>query len=418
MSNQTPFTCRWAFLSLSTISSTFITDLLLPRNDAVPIHHELAAVSTTGTKERANNWLAEQKVPSPSSVQIYQSWEEMLKSGVFDVVYVSTPHPLHYEHVMEALAHNRNVLVEKPATMNSAQFQKLADRAKQQNVVLMEAMWTRYLPATKYLQDHLLPRIGPVRRVFSDFSFPIAAPELPLSSRFLDKQAGAGSMLDLGVYALTWADIALNTNFSSASPSASSPVLQAARVVHADSIPYHTGADSIDDINTIILTRPGPSSSSGPSNSATGIVTMSLSLPGSSKPSFGERLLAKKHAPSVRIEAATAQVSIPFPPIRPQEIHVQWYGREGADEAGIDGAQAGAAEREEIIKKPVQRGWGMYYQADVIAQAVRDRRNETPRGGARGGLVIGGDETVRVLSLLDEARKLAGITYDPQLEKV
>ena len=73
----------------------------------------------------------------------------MLAKGDFDVVYISKPHPLQYLHVRTALDHNRNVLVEKPATMNREQFQRLVKQAEQQGVVLMEAMWTRYLPATK-----------------------------------------------------------------------------------------------------------------------------------------------------------------------------------------------------------------------------------------------------------------------------
>jgi predicted dehydrogenase len=94
--------------------------------------------------------------------------------------------------------------------MNRAQYARLASLAEQNGVVLMEAMWTRYLPATRYFKEELLPRIGDVKRVYAEFSFPIVSPDLSHGSRFLDKQAGAGSLLDQGVYALTWADLALN----------------------------------------------------------------------------------------------------------------------------------------------------------------------------------------------------------------
>ena len=388
------FNCRWAFLSLSNIASVFLPDILLPRDESDPITHEIAAVSTTGSKERATNWLSEHKVPNAEAVKIFSSWEEMLKTGGFDIVYISTPHPLHYQHVLTALHCGRNVLVEKPATMNRAQYEKLVEHAKGKDVVLMEALWTRYLPAAKYLQEELLPRIGQVRRVYADFSFPIVSPELSLSSRFLDKQAGAGALLDQGVYALTWADIALNHASSEATT----------RVVHANSLPVKAGQDDVDDINTIILSK---SDTSSGSQSAVGIVTTSMSLTGSNKPPFYQRLRAKKPAPSVRIEATNAQVSVPFPPIRPEELHVQWYGRDFVDEEGI--------EKEEVIKKPVARGWGMWYQADVIASKVYERQRH---GGSKGCEVIGAEESLRVLGWMDEARKLAGITYDPELEKM
>jgi predicted dehydrogenase len=391
--NNEKFTCRWAALSLSNIASVFLPDILLPREDSERISHELVAVSTTGSKERAASWFNEHKIPNASSIKVYQSWEEMLEKGDFDIVYISTPHPLHYQHVQRALHHKRNVLVEKPATMNRQQYENLALQARQQGVVLMEAMWTRYLPAAKYFQENLLPRIGEVKRVYAEFSFPIVSKDLSHSSRFLDKQAGAGSLLDQGVYALTWADMALHglgddTNVT--------------EVVHANSMSVPEVANEVDDIDTVVLAR--RAKDSGKQN-AVGIITTSMTLPGSSKPSFYTRLQANKSSPAVRIEGTKASVAIQFPPIRPQQLHVQWYGDELVDADGV--------EKEEVIDKPVERGWGIWYQADVIAQQVLKLRSEP---GA--GVVIGVQESLRVLGYLDQARQLANIKYDEALEAV
>lgn len=135
-------TCRWAALSLSNIASVFLPDILAPsqKHAADYITHKLVAVSTTGSCERASKWLGENKIDK-TDVKLYNSWEKLLTEGDFDVVYISTPHPLHFEHVRKALECNRNVLVEKPATMTMAQYKWLADYAVKQNVVLMEAMW-------------------------------------------------------------------------------------------------------------------------------------------------------------------------------------------------------------------------------------------------------------------------------------
>lgn len=387
------FTCRWAALSLSNIASVFLPDILLPREKTERISHELVAVSTTGSKERAASWFDEHKIQNASSIAVYQSWEEMLENGDFDIVYISTPHPLHYQHVQRALQHKRNVLVEKPATMNRQQYEKLVVEAGQQGVVLMEAMWTRYLPAAKYFQENLLPRIGEVKRVYAEFSFPIVSKDLSQSSRFLDKQAGAGSLLDQGVYALTWADMALHglgddNNIT--------------EVVHANSMSVPEVANEVDDIDTVVLAR--RAKDSGKQN-AVGIITTSMTLPGSSKPSFYTRLQANKSSPAVRIEATKASVAVPFPPIRPQQLHVQWYGDEFVDADGV--------EKEEVIYKPVETGWGIWYQADVIARQVMELRfTQGP------GVVIGAQESLRVLGYLDQARHLANIKYDEALEAI
>lgn len=318
----------------------------------------------------------------------------MLDEGDFDVVYISTPHPLHYEHVKYALSKKRNVLVEKPATMNVKQYENLAKMALEQGVVLMEAMWTRYLPATKYLKDQLLPRIGEVRRIYADFSFPIVSEDLSHSSRFLDKSAGAGSLLDQGVYALTWADIGLNGSAGALDTTTS-------QVSYASTMSVPGVAGEVDDITTVVLSKRDSKTNA---QEAVAIVTTSMTLPGSSKPAFYQRLQAKKAAPSIRIEATKASVAIPFPPIRPQRLEVQWYGSEHLDSEGI--------EQEEIIEKPVEHSWGLWYQADVIAKSVISSRSEGK------GEVIGLQETLRVLAWMDDARKQARIPYDAKLDEV
>ncbi|CAI7670271.1 unnamed protein product [Penicillium manginii] len=385
---QNQFTCRWAALSLSNIASVFLPDLLLPREASASIKHELVSVSTTGGASRAADWLKQNKIPNAESITVYHSWEEMLEKGDFDIVYISTPHPLHYVHVQKALKCKRNVLVEKPATMNRAQFTQLCKLAKEEDVVLMEAMWTRYLPATLYFQNELLPRIGDVKRVYAEFSFPIVSPDLSHESRFLDKAAGAGSLLDQGVYALTWADLALNGL-------ASSQDRTQTEVVHAHSMPVPGVSGDVDDINTVILNKVFNESGSK-QQEAVAIVTTSMTLPGSSKPAFYQRLQATKAAPAVRIEATKA----------PQELHVQWYGEEHLDENGL--------ETEEVVKIPVEKGWGIWYQADVIAERVA-RRKEGTQGM---GEVIGEEESGRVIGWMDRAREMAGIVYDAALEEV
>lgn len=369
-------TCRWAALSLSSIASVFLSDLI--GREEAQFDHKLVAISTTGSNERAQKWLHDNKIPDADSIVVYNSWETMLQQGGYDIVYISTPHPLHYEEILKALECKRNVLVEKPATMNAAQYKRCIELATRQNVVLMEAMWTRYLPATRHLKEELLPKIGQVRRVYSEFSFPIVGPDLSNDSRFLDKAAGAGALLDQGVYALSWADLALN-----------GLTVTDTKVLHASSLCVPGRPGEIDDMNAIVLAN----------QNATAIVTTSMTLPGSNKPPFYVRLRANKAAPAVRIEATEASVAIPFPPIRPEALHVQWYGNEHLNEDGT--------EKDEIITKPI-KGWGIWYQADVIAEAVLSNKP----------CVIGLEESLRVLEWMDDARKLAGIKYYKNLEQL
>lgn len=90
-----------------------------------------------------------------------------------------------------------------------------------------------------------------------------------------------------------------------------------------------------------------------------------------------------------RIEATKVSIAIPFPPIRPEEIHVQWYGEDYVDGERI--------EKEEVIKKPVERGWGIWYQADVIARRLQERQRQRVKEGE----TIGAEGSLRVLGWMD-----------------
>ncbi len=153
--------------------------------------------------------------------------------------------------------------------------------------------------------------------------------------------------------------------------------------------------DEVDDINTFVLSKKDKSLGA---QSAVGIVTTSMTIPGSSKPSFYQRLQVKKAAPTAMIEATKASVAIPFPPIRPEKIRVQWYGSEFVDREGIE---------EEVIEKPVPKGWGIWVQSDVIGKEVYERQKNCRSAGE--GVVIGEAESLRILDLMDQAQELAGI---------
>jgi hypothetical protein len=93
-------------------------------------------------------------------------------------------------------------------------------------------------------------------------------------------------------------------------------------------------------------------------------------------------------------------VAVPFPLIRPQRFDVQWYCHDFLNQDGT--------EKEEVIQKPVERGWGIWYQADVITRRVLEREmSASPIKGE----VIGREESLRVLGWMDEVRKLSGIAY-------
>ena len=134
---------------------------------------------------------------------VFVGYEEMANSDLVDVVYIATPHPMHKPCAEIFLKAKKHVLCEKPVCVNESQAIELTECAIENGVFLMEAMWTRFLPAIK---EALLiansGEIGEIRGVKADFCDYI--PYNPETKIYRSEMAG-GSLLDVGVYGLNFA---------------------------------------------------------------------------------------------------------------------------------------------------------------------------------------------------------------------
>jgi predicted dehydrogenase len=116
-------------------------------------------------------------------------------------VYIATPHAFHGSAIRAALEAGKAVLCEKPLVTSAAVARPLIDLARERGVLLMEALWTRFLPAyaqvARWLDEGA---IGAVRGLQSSFSFRVP---FDAASRMYDPALAGGALLDLGVYNLS-----------------------------------------------------------------------------------------------------------------------------------------------------------------------------------------------------------------------
>ncbi|HOQ90164.1 MAG TPA: Gfo/Idh/MocA family oxidoreductase, partial [Candidatus Hydrogenedentes bacterium] len=102
----------------------------------------------------------------------YGSYAELAADPDVDVLYIATPHALHMEHTLMGLDAGKAVLCEKPFALNAVQADQMVRRARERKLFLMEAMWTRFLPAVRTARDWLRAgRIGALRMAQADFGF-------------------------------------------------------------------------------------------------------------------------------------------------------------------------------------------------------------------------------------------------------
>ena len=179
------------------VGSNFITDLILEAG--AKDHRFEAAALYSRTAERAAEFGDKHGIPHR-----FTSYMAMLESNLIDAVYIASPNYLHAEQSILAMRHGKHVLCEKPLAGNAREVKQMIDAAKENNVLLMEAMKSTLLPGFEAVRDNL-HRIGTVRRYVASYC--------QYSSRYDKLKEGIvlnafkpelsnGALLDIGVYTL------------------------------------------------------------------------------------------------------------------------------------------------------------------------------------------------------------------------
>ena len=184
----------WGILATGKIAQTFAADLAL-----VP-DARLAAVGSRRL-ESARAFAAEH------GGRPHGSYAELVADPDVDVVYVATPHALHLEDARLAFEAGKHVLCEKPLTLGAGEAEEMVRLARAHDRFLMEAMWTACHPVIRALADRLRSgELGRPRQLHAELGFRVDAPP---EDRMLNPALGASALLDMGVYALTFAHLML-----------------------------------------------------------------------------------------------------------------------------------------------------------------------------------------------------------------
>lgn len=185
-----PGTLRWGILGPGGIAEAQTRDLIA-NGFAVTAVGSRSLESASGFAERFG-------IPNA-----HGSYRELVDDPEVDIVYVATPHAFHYDQAKMALEAGKHVLVEKAFTVTAEQASALADLAEEAGLVVLEAMWTRYLPHMVRLREILAAgTIGEVRTLIADHNQKL--PSDP-AHRLNDPALAGGALLDLGIYPISLA---------------------------------------------------------------------------------------------------------------------------------------------------------------------------------------------------------------------
>lgn len=133
----------------------------------------------------------------------YGSYAEMLMDDKVDLVYIVTPHSHHLEHGKLCISYGKPVLCEKSFTANVKQAKELLAYAKEKNVFITEAIWTRYMPSRKLIADILSSgELGELKGLSANLGYDVVDKE-----RMVKPELAGGALLDVGVYPLNFASM-------------------------------------------------------------------------------------------------------------------------------------------------------------------------------------------------------------------
>ena len=380
------------------IASKFAEDLLIDptTRENYDIVHRVVAVASSSSRASAERFVSEFVEPKQrDSCAAYGSYRELVRQDDVDIVYIATPHSYHFQCGMLALTNEKAVLCEKIFTINAAQARLLYDTARSKNLFLMENVWTRFIPLSLAVREHITSgNLGEIIRVQADLSYGETPESWPEGHRMINKDLAGGCLFDLGIYSLTWIFQTLYHTLPDHSK-------QEPRVKSLMSFHDATG---VDETTTVLLEFPSTPTSK---TRAHGIATTSF------RTDWDPDKLQSAGAP-IRIQGSKAELHVyGGPASRPSRIKIIPQLR-AATQAGMTaGGPQGALEGEvEVVDfgHPGVRGGGrgMFWAADEVARCWRDGKLESE--------VMPWEESMVIMRVVDEVRRQGGLNYSEIIE--
>lgn len=190
-------------MKIGVLGTGWIVMTVTPALKGIPKAECYAIASRT--KERA-----EAAAKEYGYEKAYGSYEELVEDPEVEFVYVATPHSRHYEDMMLCIKNGKHVICEKAFTLNVRQAREVQEAAKQAGVFVAEAIWTRYMPSRKMIQDTIESGIiGEVTNLTANLSYAMRD-----KKRIYEPELAGGALLDLGVYGINFAYMHFGTKVS------------------------------------------------------------------------------------------------------------------------------------------------------------------------------------------------------------
>ena len=135
------------------------------------------------------------------NINTYNNYEDIIKDKSINAIYIATVNNTHFDLIKKCSENNKNILCEKPITLNHSELIKITDYISKNNVIIYEGFAYRSHPQTKIIHEIFNNELGEVINIQSNFGFKVS--KVKPESRLFNKKLGGGAILDIGCYPLS-----------------------------------------------------------------------------------------------------------------------------------------------------------------------------------------------------------------------
>lgn len=187
---------KWGIIAPGTIANAFAKE--------VKNTEDGVAFAVYGrSEEKAKKFAKEYNID-----KYYSNIDEFLNDDNIDAVYIATPHNYHMDYAKKCINAKKSVLCEKPFSYNYKTSREVLDLAKENNVFIMEALWTLFLPAVNQAKRWIEEgKIGKIKLITANFGF---KSEYNTNSRLYNPNLAGGALLDVGIYPILFSNYITN----------------------------------------------------------------------------------------------------------------------------------------------------------------------------------------------------------------
>ncbi|OUM55575.1 hypothetical protein BVG19_g5140 [[Candida] boidinii] len=388
--SQDPFVLKWGLLGPGRIATKFFSDLLYiddplrsSINDGL-LRHELVAVASNSNITNADSFVTnltkDHSGDGGDVIKTYGKYVDLINDENVDIIYIATPNFNHFKLCYKCLEKGKNVLMEKPFTINSRQTEVLIEFAKRQNLFLMEAMWTKFNPVFKELKNLifnenilLLEPQGEdgndkLLRIKADTSYLFDKND-PSMDRIYNLKLGGGVLLDVGIYSLTWLIEFMNNNDS---------VKKSKTLPKISSLSVKDESSRVDISTNFILNYANKDSKIVGIGSCSG---------------YFDNITERDDYNTVIIEGESAVIKV-NDSCCPRSYRIEYRD----------------SSRETVSKSIPFKGFGMYFEADSIGEEIMK--------GSLQSSVHSLNDTLILARVIDEIRRQNEIEFPKELESL